>query len=211
MGDELDETEILHAANEAQDLLKEVGISQEFKATSINGDELYEVLSARPQELTLQQRQSIMNTLRSNMQAMYESAGWGWKEAEKSSEIFHLAARFLYIVNPSKSEEVLAFTVFRFEWDDDDEPEFPVLYCYELQVGDAFRKCGAGTFLMDKLRQISMHYHMRKILLTCFKFNTTALSFYKKVGFGIDSNSPSNYDNGTECYEILSDRPAKPL
>ena len=30
--------------------------------------------------------------------------------------------------------KVAAFTMFRFEWDDEDEPEYPVLFLYEFQV-----------------------------------------------------------------------------
>lgn len=47
---------------------------------------------------------------------------------------------------------------------------------------------------------------MWKTMLTCFKCNGPAMTFYKHIGFDIDCNSPSKY-GFDECYEILSDKP----
>ena len=54
---------------------------------------------------------------------------------------------------------------------------------------------------------------MWKILLTVFKINTQALSFYHSMKFGIDANSPSSYGNNDNNidYEILSDKPKKKI
>ena len=35
--------------------------------------------------------------------------------------------------------------MYRIEWDDEDEPEEPVLYCYELQVHHEYQGKGLGT------------------------------------------------------------------
>jgi ribosomal protein S18 acetylase RimI-like enzyme len=72
-----------------------------------------------------------------------------------------------------------------------------------LQV---LQKQGAGQILMRMLTQLALHYHMRKTSLTVFKNNQAAMAFYKKIGFVVDSNSPSNFGCPDECYEILSDR-----
>ena len=60
--------------------------------------------------------------------------------------------------------------------------------------------------LMNILKNIANHFKMWKIILTCFKNNLSAMNFYKKTGFIIDSSSPSNYGNQKECYEILSNK-----
>ena len=60
---------------------------------------------------------------------------------------------------------------------------------------------------MSIVIEISNQFKMWKILLTCFKSNCNAISFYKSVGFDIDSNSPSKHGMNDECYEILSNKP----
>jgi len=175
------------------------------------GEDSYKVVGARPRELSFKQRDCISHLLRSNMEEMYKQAEWGWKEAEKSKEIYHAMARLILITAADDVDDVKAFTIFRFEWDDDDEPEFPVIYCYELQVHASMRKRGAGLALVRAIQQLGSRLRMRKIMLTCFKFNTAALAFYRKSGFGIDANSPSNYGSEEEVYEILSDKPQRAI
>jgi len=96
--------------------------------------------------------------------------------------------------------------MFRFTWDDEDEPEFPVLFCYELQVDEKYRGSGIGARLMDIEKKIAASRNMWKVMLTCFKVNRRALHFYEKIGFGVDVNSPSSHGHDTD-YEILSDKP----
>ena len=52
---------------------------------------------------------------------------------------------------------------------------------------------------------------MQKVLLTVFKNNKPAMGFYSKIGFGIDSNSPSACGYDDESYEILSNIPVSPI
>ncbi len=46
---------------------------------------------------------------------------------------------------------------------------------------------------------------MWKTMLTCFKCNESAMSFYKRIGFAVDTNSPSQFGHFDEPYEILSE------
>lgn len=165
----------------------------------------YFVQCVKSTDLAAKQKVAIMDILRDNMRTMYEECGWGWKEMEKRKEVFDKRSRFILLLH-SESEEVVAYVIFRFEWDDEEEPEYPVLYCYELQVANSVQKIGAGYNLMRMLQQVAGHYGMRKTSLTVFKTNTAAMNFYKRVGFVIDSNSPSNFGCPDECYEILSDK-----
>ena len=38
------------------------------------------------------------------------------------------------ILKTQSSTDIVAYTHFQTVWDDEDEPHYPVLYCFELQV-----------------------------------------------------------------------------
>jgi len=160
----------------------------------------------------------IFEIFENNMRVHYEET-WGWNRNEKMKELFHPAARFIVVTNAKGVErqdnsvaidpsEIVAFTIYRFDWDDEDEPEHPVLYCYELQVLNSFQAHGLGRLLMSQLVTIAERLRMWKVMLTCFKRNEGAISFYRRCGFDIDSNSPSSFGNENEDYEILSNMPS---
>lgn len=161
--------------------------------------------SYKAQNLSAKQKTCIMDILRGNMRKLYEDSGWGWKEVEKRKEVFNKMSRFITISTCEDGIDIIAYIIFRFVWDDDDEPEFPVAYCYELQVDRSMQKKGVGLVLIRLLQKIADHCQMRKTSLTCFKSNIAGMKFYKKAGFIVDSESPSMYGED-ECYEILSDR-----
>mmetsp|Transcript_31252 Transcript_31252/g.42329 ORF Transcript_31252/g.42329 Transcript_31252/m.42329 type:complete len:93 (-) Transcript_31252:59-337(-) len=54
------------------------------------------------------------------------------------------------------------------------------------------------------LERIAMQFGMKKVMLTVFKCNAVAMSFYvEKMGYQVDDTSPSCF--GEDCsYEILS-------
>ena len=110
--------------------------------------------------------------------------------------------------NSYSERKIIAYAMFRFDWDDEDEPEYPVLYCYELQVSTKYQGCKIGSFLMqDLLINICIKLKLWKVLLTCFVSNINALKFYRSIGFDTDVNSPIAQGT-TDCdYEILSNKP----
>jgi ribosomal protein S18 acetylase RimI-like enzyme len=181
------------------------GFDQTIVSQICLADKEFVVTSCKAQDVSSKAKVKIMDILRDNMRNMYEKSGWGWKEVEKRKEVFHKMSRLIYLGENDNPLEPVAFVVFRFVWDDDDEPEYPVLYCYELQVDQSMQKIGAGLALMRMLQNIAAAYDMKKVSLTVFKNNTAAIAFYKKAGFIVDSESPSQYGED-ECYEILSDR-----
>ena len=102
--------------------------------------------------------------------------------------------------------EILAFVAFRFEWDDDEEPDFPVMYVYEMQVSSAWQGHGLGRQLMALVLKVSDRLKMTKVMLTCFVSNRGAMKFYKDMGFGRDCNSPLAMGFKVD-YEVMSNRP----
>ena len=158
-----------------------------------------------------------MDLFEANMGALYEASQWGLNLDEKRDELTHEGAQFLIVTIDTNQDgtdgwnkdSLVAFTHFRFEVNDDDHPTEEVLYLWEIQVQDAYRRYGLGKRLMTIMEVIGMQMKMKKVMLTVFKNNQPALEFYrKKLKYGIDESSPTNYESGPDDeeadYEILS-------
>ena len=107
---------------------------------------------------------------------------------------------------PDPSTVALAFEQAKAteDWEDDEEePEYPVLYCYELQTQPTYQGRGLGKRLMEVLSNTCSKLKLNKVMLTCFNINESALAFYKAIGFKVDDNSPSKCGFPSD-YEILS-------
>jgi ribosomal protein S18 acetylase RimI-like enzyme len=150
-----------------------------------------------------------MELFERNMGDMYRSSIWGLNLEEKDEEFRHKNARFLVVTDAVDEHCVLAFSHFRFEVNDDDEPTEEVIYLYEIQVNEIARRCGLGQRLMSIMELIAMRANMRCVILTVFKKNLSAMDFYlNKMKYTIDESSPSNFEEDTD-YEILSKRVSK--
>ncbi|KAI0375363.1 acyl-CoA N-acyltransferase [Pilatotrama ljubarskyi] len=164
--------------------------------------------------LSESERESIWNLWEANMRALVEPSSFGWNPKVKKKELFHRNARFILVSDPENGEDqapIAAFSTFRFEREQRED----VLYCYELQVSEPFRRCGLGQSLVDKLSSIGKHWGMVKILLTVLKSNVAARRFYSRNGFKVDPTSPEynsasgeddegHVEEDTYDYEILS-------
>jgi len=144
--DDIDESETLKRANAATDVLAKCnipdiividkGTPQSFKL---------QYLFTRDQ-IDKKYRSQLMSLLETNMKGYYDQT-WGWDLAEKTNEIFSADSKFLILrssTTESSQQSIAAWIMFKFDWDDLDEPEHPVLFCYELQVDPAFRGLGLG-------------------------------------------------------------------
>lgn len=204
--DDDDVIQLICNANAIDDYIKHIGINNVINF--IDSTKAYFLLCLRSSTLTEQMKVCIFTLFENNMKDMYETT-WGWNKDEKMKELFAPTSKFLLIVDDDDNEKLIAFTMFRFEWDDEDEPEYPVLYCYELQTCNEYQGKGIGKHLMKLLVEIQEAFSMKKVMLTCFKINTGGMNFYLKNGFYIDENSPSKF-NDTDChYEILSNERPK--
>ena len=201
----IDESEAIHQAVAIHDMIVYCNLA-EIPVP----DPQYQLKFRKSNELTPRERSQMMNIFTLNMEELYLNSGWGWDIAAKQKEIFHITSRFLYLTIPNpngKEDQVVGYVMFRFEWDDEEEPEHPVIFVYELQVSSSFQHKGIGKYLMQLLNGVSTTCRMWKIMLTCFKENTTALKFYYSIGYNIDVNSPSRCGYEEETYEILSNKP----
>ncbi|KAF9229353.1 hypothetical protein BS17DRAFT_743333 [Gyrodon lividus] len=165
-------------------------------------------------DLSNTQRDQIWRIFEENMYELYCSSSFGWKPQAKKVEMFHQLSRFLIVQrgedpqDSAQSPGIIAYTMFRF----DREEYQDVVYCYELQVSGDARRCGLGRLLTLMLSDIGAQWGMTKVMLTVFKANHTALSFYKSMGFVVDETSPDFPEDSEgwtndECdYSILSRR-----
>ena len=138
-----DETMLLSASRSCAGHLSTCGLSDEW-----NG---FKIKNKMPNDLSKSEQEKFYLMLEKNMKLWYEK-NWGWKEMEKKKELFHPDSRFLCVYKSSPStgdleptEELVAFVMFRFEWDDEDEPEHPVLFCYEIQIAEEYRGKSIGS------------------------------------------------------------------
>ena len=200
---------VLRMANSITNLMGVCKFDEEFVASSGGagpGEERFEVRGRMASDLSCEEKEEVYRIFEENM-SYYYSKTWGLKKDEKMNELFHPTSRLfcLYTKSPESpnSGSLAAFTIFRFEWDDDEEPEYPVLYCYELQIQSSFQGKGLGKKLMEILAATAKKFKLEKVMLTCFNINEAAMSFYKAVGYVLDNNSPTKCGFPSD-YEILS-------
>ena len=176
--------------------------------------------------------QPCLDLFRQNMGHMYNKSSWGLNMEEKKKELLHESARFLLVIDdgddidserlqssgrrtgigsanddndddPHPHPQLLAFSHFRFEVDDDDQPTQEVLYLYEIQISPVVQRSGMGKRFMQILEIMAMQMKMRSVMLTVFKINQDAMTFYQKLKYDIDESSPSRFGDEAD-YEILS-------
>ena len=201
---------LIRFANSIKDVLGVCKLDTNF-SSSKQKEKKFDVRACTTDDLDSVDREELFALYETNMKDHYTANG-GWKPAEKRNEIFDSLSRFLLVysspapVDTTTRRRILAFSVYKMEWDDEDEPEFPVLYCYELQVCSSLQGHSIGEQLMNMLIVISDKLKMWKVMLTCFVSNPRALKFYRGLGFDTDCNSPIAHGFPAN-YEILSNRP----
>lgn len=174
----------------------------------------------------------IFALLEANMRGMYEISGT-WDASFKRMELQHPKSRYLLAlhgddvphrrsrrIHGHTREPILqGFVMWRYDTDDTtpDDPfslgtvapvaywyvTYMLTFSYELQVADAWQGQGIGAQLLRTLEHLAWHAHMRKTMLTVFRINQRARSFYASHGYVTDATSPSNDDDEGHHYVIL--------
>ncbi|CAL7949706.1 unnamed protein product [Xylocopa violacea] len=125
----------------------------------------------------------IFDIMEHNMKSLYEQSDWGWDPIAKQKELTEPAAWYLVA---SSNDKFVGFSHFRFDVDYREE----VLYCYEIQLESSVRRKGLGHFMMSALESIASENKMRKVVLTAFKHNPSAMQFFYSLGYKMDKSSP---------------------
>lgn len=169
--------------------------------------------------------ESCMKLFEENMGELYKRSSWGLDLPAKADELRHRKARFLLAFADGEKDEdatttnnkengeervrqggeLASFVHFRFCYDDEDEPEYAVLYVYEIHVDAKFQRKGVGARLMSVLESIAKAAGLEKVVLTVFKNNVAATEFYtNSLDYQVDESSPSRHGDKSADYEILS-------
>ncbi|KDN38323.1 hypothetical protein K437DRAFT_27449 [Tilletiaria anomala UBC 951] len=184
-------------------------------------------------ELNRDLETEIMKLLELNMRPLYDQSAQGWNRREKLKEMREAPSRFLLArasvrtraedalseganVSAAGKGELVGYTMFRLDFEecDEDDPlrlideqDIELAYCYELQVAPPYRGKGVGQFLLGCLEDIAKASRMKKVMLTAFLHNRSALEFYRAQGYTPDLISPQETDGDGHTiadYQILS-------
>jgi hypothetical protein len=152
-----DETVLLSMSKSCLDHIGTCGLKADWNE--------FNMVSKSAAGLSSSEKVVIYQLFEANMKSWYLK-NWGLNVNEKKKELFHPDSRFICVYKspipgntPSTESsasdvkfsddashgELVAFTMFRFEWDDEDEPEYPVLFCYEIQICETCRGQKIGS------------------------------------------------------------------
>lgn len=160
-----------------------------------------------PQDLkTSQKLPELMKLFEENMAEQYRKSSWGLNLEEKQAELSHAKARFLVLLDAE--EELAGFCHYRLDYDDEDAPADVVVYVYELQIRERYRRQGLGKKLMAIVEQMALKLELPKVMLTVFRINQAAIHFYQGLDYVVDESSPSQHGEKAD-YEILSKKIGK--
>lgn len=197
-----------------QSIPKDLPFSVAAPGPDTNEDAVREFdLQALPSTVLTQDiLQQLLGMFEDNMGELYRISTWGLNLEQKADEFRHRKARFLLVWRKAGQEDstpprIASFVHYRFCFDDDERPDWAVLYIYEIQVAADFQRRGLGRSLMLLLEEVGRQTQMTKIMLTVFHRNAEGMRFYmERMEYVIDETSPSQYGDRAD-YEILS----KPL
>jgi ribosomal protein S18 acetylase RimI-like enzyme len=101
-----------------------------------------------------------------------------------------------------ESRDLDDFGFMSYQLDDDwtvhSDDNIPVLYIYEIHLGQNLRGIGIGKHLMGLATHISYATSMDKVELTVFTSNVDAELFYRSLGFETDETSFTTVKKGSK-------------
>ena len=135
---------------------------------------------------------ACFNLLSSTSSADYETSSMGWSPAKKWKEMRLPDLR--YVVLKQKDDykgldrlpDVEGFLSFMLTYEDG----YEVIYCYEIHLSPQLRGTGLGKRLMEMMEEVGKKARVEKAMLTVFKANKAAMTFYERLGYKEDEYSP---------------------
>ena len=152
---------------------------------------------------------SLINTclglVEGTSKADYEASEIGWSRVKKREEMLLPDLKYLILADVSDSDNVIGFMSFMVTYEDGLE----VLYVYEIHFTLGHQGRGHGKEFMAWAYDIGLKIGLEKIMLTVFRQNAHAESWYRRLGYAVDECSPKDrvFRDGTvkkSTYVILS-------
>lgn len=182
----VDETNALDAASLAD---------QYFDQTHwhyARGSDVSKITLTFAEDLTTAELNRCFNLIEGTSREDYEPSSFGWHPTRKRREMKEKEMRYLqvYKASPGEPDQFEGFLSFMVTHDS--SPVVPVLYIYEIHLTDNARGKGLGCFLVGVADSVARKIGLEKVMLTCFLSNTTARSFYDRLGYKTDVCSPED-------------------
>lgn len=73
-----------------------------------------------------------------------------------------------------------------------------------IAVDARYRRCGAGSMIFEKIRELCADRKIERLLLDVRQSNDAAIAFYKKQGFGVDGIRRGFYELPKEDAVLMS-------
>lgn len=135
----------------------------------------------------------------------YAPSSIGWHAKRKLREMKEKEMRYILLYG-NKAQDFAGFLSFMLTYDS--VPAVPVLYVYEIHLEKAYRSKGVGKGLMRVAEDIARKVGVEKIMLTCFKSNVKARTFYEALEYVVDVSSPEDRETRNKVvktdYVIMS-------
>jgi ribosomal protein S18 acetylase RimI-like enzyme len=94
--------------------------------------------------------------------------------------------------DPAKSNRILGFLSFKFDFDDPPYQDRQVVYIYEIHLHQRLRGQGIGSDLFKFVELAAKRCGIGKTMLTVFTANEKARRMYEKAGYVRDECSPAD-------------------
>lgn len=135
---------------------------------------------------------ACFNLLTSTSSADYEASSMGWSPAKKWKEMRLPDLRYIVLKRKEDDKsldwlpDVEGFLSFMLTYEDG----YEVIYCYEIHLSPQLRGTGLGKWLMEMMEEVGKKARVEKAMLTVFKANKAAMTFYERLGYKEDEYSP---------------------
>ncbi|KTW31647.1 hypothetical protein T552_00286 [Pneumocystis carinii B80] len=143
-----------------------------YKNNDIYEAELFDMKNIKKKDIY-----SCFCLVKENLEEMYKKSSFGWSSKRKLKEMKAKNTKYI-IIRKEKKQDIIGFLSCQFVTEAGEH----VIYCYEIQVLQAYRGFGIGYNLMKIMENLGLKLGFRKAMLTVFNCNKIALSFYEKMG-----------------------------
>ncbi|ETN38600.1 uncharacterized protein HMPREF1541_06637 [Cyphellophora europaea CBS 101466] len=160
-------------------------------ATSLTGSQNVLVQRADAQSLTAAQLNACLDLVEQTSAEDYRNSETGWSRTKKRREMRLPDLRYILLFDRSQRDKdhqspLIGFISFMITYEDG----YEVIYIYEIHFDPSSQGKGLGRRLMSVVETIGANIGVEKAMLTVFKSNERATSWYDRLGYSTDEFSP---------------------